>query len=159
MEYELKFTGSFKNLKKLGYEFMKLYASNYKVYYKKLDSGKKLWVWVANGGYIEMDDCYEHTKSIIEKLKEVDWSTISARKSFDKSTYKSVCVQYNHSEPENGYVVSEVSLDNKYWKYQMEHDCSWEEAREATKTFHDTEKVFYEETWKELLTELETINK
>ena len=159
MNTDLKFTGSFKNLKKLGYEFMKLYANNYKVYYKKLDSGKKLWIWVAGGGYIEMDDCYDHTKSIIEKLKEVDWSTISERKALDKSTYKRVCVQYNHSEPENGVVVSDVSLDTKYWEYHREHNCSWEEAYAATKTFHDMEKVFYEETCIELFKELETIQK
>ena len=53
---KIKFTGDFKKLIPMGFTFHKLYASNYKVYEKS-----KVWIWVAHGGYVEIDDFFSNS--------------------------------------------------------------------------------------------------
>lgn len=52
----IKFTGDFKKLIPMGFEFCKLFASNYKVYHKN-----DIWIWVAQGGYVEIKDLYNNS--------------------------------------------------------------------------------------------------
>lgn len=59
---EIKFIGDFKELKKMGYSFHKLYASNYKVYEKN-----KIWIWVA-GKYIEISDLYNNSHAVAKRI-------------------------------------------------------------------------------------------
>ena len=50
---DIKFVGDFKQLIPMGFKFHKLFANNYKVYERH-----KVWIWVAHGGYVEIDDFY-----------------------------------------------------------------------------------------------------
>ena len=52
----IKFTGDFKKLIPMGFTFHKLFASNYKVYEKN-----RVWIWVAQGGYVEIKDLYDNS--------------------------------------------------------------------------------------------------
>jgi len=60
---DIKFTGDFKKLIPMGFKFYKLYANNYKVYEKN-----KVWIWVAYGGYVEIDDYYENSIHIAKRI-------------------------------------------------------------------------------------------
>jgi len=60
---KVKFTGKFKDLKKMGFKFHKLFARNYKVYEKN-----DIWIWVAHGGYIELNDFYDDSIFIIDMI-------------------------------------------------------------------------------------------
>ena len=59
----IKFTGDFKQLIPMGFKFHKLYARNYKVYEKN-----KIWIWVAHGGYVEIDDFYNLSGYIMQAI-------------------------------------------------------------------------------------------
>jgi len=59
----IKFTGDFKDLKPMGFTFHKLYARNYKVYEKS-----KVWIWVAHGGYVEIDDFFSLSGYIVKAI-------------------------------------------------------------------------------------------
>jgi len=61
MVTEVKFTGKFRDLKGRGFKFMKLFASNYKVYRKD-----DIWIWVAHGGYVEFEDLGERSAIVID---------------------------------------------------------------------------------------------
>lgn len=79
MNHTYPFKGKFKDLKKQGYKFWKAFASNYKVYTKKV-GGRDLHVWVAHGGYIEYGDLYSHSANFFEaikNLKDDDYRTSS----------------------------------------------------------------------------------
>lgn len=62
----IKFTIPVKLLRRRGYEFHKLYASNHKVYWKKFGKGNdydlKLWV---KGRDVEINDWYSRTDLIL----------------------------------------------------------------------------------------------
>lgn len=60
---KIKFIGKFKDLKPMGFTFHKLYARNYKVYEKK-----KIWIWVAHGGYVEIQDFYSLSGYILKAI-------------------------------------------------------------------------------------------
>jgi hypothetical protein len=104
----IKFNGTFKNLKNIGYQFMKLYAMNYKVYNKKMDGGHKIWIWVANGGNIEIDDLYNCSQLYIDAIKSIDWNEIESSNTFNE---KFVNVYYNHGCPEDGFEIKKYSFD------------------------------------------------
>lgn len=59
----IKFTGDFKKLIPMGFTFHKLFARNYRVYEKN-----KVWVWVAQGGYVEISDHYNNSVHIAKKI-------------------------------------------------------------------------------------------
>ena len=59
----IKFTGDFKQLKPMGFTFHKLFANNYKVYEKD-----DVWVWVANGGYVEIRDLYNLSGYVLKAI-------------------------------------------------------------------------------------------
>lgn len=60
---KIKFTGDLKQLVPMGFTFHKLFARNYKVYEKS-----KVWVWVAHGGYVEVDDWYDLSGYIVKAI-------------------------------------------------------------------------------------------
>lgn len=71
----LKFTGKFKDLKKNGYKFHKLFANNYKAYKINVDNKEyftrgNIWIWVS-GRVIEIDDYYYYTDLIVNHFREV----------------------------------------------------------------------------------------
>jgi len=59
----IKFTGNFKDLKPMGFKFNKLFANNYKVYEKN-----DIWIWVANGGYVEIRDLYSLSGYVLKAI-------------------------------------------------------------------------------------------
>jgi len=106
MENLLKFTGKFKNLKKLGYTFQRLYARNYKCYWKPIydtHDNDRFWVWVGHGGYIEYNDLYSNTKNFIDALHNIDWGK------FPNTNY--VKIQFNNRNPNDGYLITDKSFD------------------------------------------------
>ncbi len=66
----MKFTIEITELKKRGYTFQKLYASNYKSYRKKIGD-YKIWLWVIERE-LEIDDWHQHTDNIIKFFKKHD---------------------------------------------------------------------------------------
>jgi hypothetical protein len=64
----MKYTIKEREFKGLGYTFQKLYARDYKCYWKSFD-GISIWCWVK-GKEIQVSDWYEHTEMIINFLRE-----------------------------------------------------------------------------------------
>jgi hypothetical protein len=166
MEFkQLAFTGQFKKLKGLGYEFQKLFAMNYKCYHKAIYGyTSRLWVWVGNGGYIEFDHMYSHTANVIELLRTVDWSNVKERTTiFSDDTYKRIYMRYNHEHPENGYVITENSFTTDEIRYAKENDLNWdsddgfEKMYNGVREKHDTEKIFTQELCEILFKEIDLI--
>lgn len=165
-QYMVKFTGKFTNLKKLGYEFHKLYARNYKVYSKKIPKSFDIWVWVGQGGYIEINDFYSNTKNIVDVIKAIKWDEVKEQIGFlSKEPYKRVFVRFNHSHPERGAILSDQSLEietilSMPKKYRdnfnaEKYDIAYKKIRET----YDREVVVFEESAKTLLAELKLISK
>lgn len=167
----LRFTGSFKTLKEKGYKFQKLYASNYKCYHKsELKSGTSFWIWVGNGGYIELNDFYGHTNAIIELMKTIDWESVVVRKTPLTPDYKRVFIRFNHNHPENGYMLSDISLDMETHTYARNnginfiddknvdaYDKAYEIAYNKVRELHDREVYVSDKMVEEILSELELI--
>lgn len=61
----IKFTGKFKDLKDRGFKFLKLFASNYKVYRKE-----NIYIWVAHGGYVELGGLGDRSGLIMKTIIE-----------------------------------------------------------------------------------------
>lgn len=78
------FKGDFKELKKLGYAFHKVFARNYKMYSKTIQ-GKEIAVWVAHGGYVECCDLFSLSYLVIDLIR--NHSTLVL------PVYKSVMIQ------------------------------------------------------------------
>jgi len=155
----LKFTGTFTKLKKLGYTFMKLYARNYKVYNKDMGS-LKLWVWVANGGTIEINDLYNNSKGFIEAMKLIDWSKAKTSKMFENYTY--AYIRYTHCEPEKGFKICYMSKDIEAMHLEKKEtgDIRLENSiaySERVMGDFDCEKVIVKSSCEELLKEIEKI--
>lgn len=168
MIMDLKFTGKFPKLKEMGYKLLKLYANNYKVYNKKLEKSFNIWVWVAHGGYIEINDLYSNTKNFVEAIKTINWETVTEQTSFlGAKKYKRMFVRINHSFPERGYLITDKSLeletilslpeDARKNLGQDDYDLYDKSYAEVHKQF-DREIRITEETCKELLLELDKIN-
>lgn len=168
MNLDLKFTGNFKKLKAMGYEFQKLYARNYKVYHKQIPRSFRIWIWVANGGYIEIDDLYSNTKSFVETVKSINWNEIKPIVGFTSNEpYKRVYIRFSHEHPERGCQVADHHFDlevimsfpeekrKDYYKDKEAYDAAYNKVRE----YYDREIVVMENSAKELLAELERISK
>ena len=69
----IKFTGDFKKLIPMGFTFHKLFASNYKVYEKE-----KVWIWVAHGGYVEIDDLFGLSGYVLKAIFEENFPVYEA---------------------------------------------------------------------------------
>jgi hypothetical protein len=73
---KLKYTGKFKDLIPLGYRFQKMYASNYRCYYrcyhtynvKESDAKIAFWIW-QKGKSIEIEDWSGFEAPIIEYIQ------------------------------------------------------------------------------------------
>lgn len=69
----VKFKGPFKELKKNGWTFQKLFARNYRSYSKTCDGKQyghsKLWIWQHLGGYLEVDDFHELSYLVIDFIQ------------------------------------------------------------------------------------------
>jgi hypothetical protein len=65
-----KFHGKFKDLIPNGFKFHKLFARNYRCYSKSKHeySSQSIWVWQHLGGYIELNDFHDASKTIIESI-------------------------------------------------------------------------------------------
>lgn len=167
MNYDLQFTGDFNKLKDDGYEFMKLYANNYKVYKKQIPRSFSIWVWVANGGYIEIDDIYSNTKAVVEAMRSINWDNDPEVKTSEMFKERYVRIRFNHNHPDRGAKVFTNSFDleimlsmpeailkdsEKYIKYHQEN---YDKVRE----YYDREICVWEGCCKQLLTELNKISK
>jgi len=66
----VKFTGKFSELKSKGYKFRKVFANNYRAYLKKTGNfgDNQIWIWQANGGYLEIDDLYGLSYLIVRQI-------------------------------------------------------------------------------------------
>jgi hypothetical protein len=169
MKNSLKFTGKFNQLKELGYTFMKLYARDYKVYSKKMLKTFDIWVWVANGGYIEVDDLYSNTNNFVTAIKSIDWASVQQRDSVIMGgQYKRMYIRLNHSNPELGYQISDKSFefetimslpkDVRIGEYDDNYSKLYDEAYTKAIGIYDREKVVFEESGKILIEELNKIN-
>jgi hypothetical protein len=73
----IKFTGNFRDLKPDGWTFQKLFARNYRCYWKSIDPNNphddKVWIWQANGGNIEYEDFYSYSYLIFEIILNGDY--------------------------------------------------------------------------------------
>jgi len=148
MSNTLKFTGTFKNLKGMDCEFLKLYARNYKVYLKELGGRSKFWIWVAQGGYIEFADFHSNTKNFIEALKSINWDEIKATPFLDKKL-KQRHVRFNNGEPSKGY---EIAKDSMEFERMFAIRDKEEEMKLERNGLYDKK---YEKEYKELRAELE----
>jgi hypothetical protein len=65
----LKFHGKFTDLIPAGFKFQKLFARNYRQYcLDVVEHCECIRVWQAHGGYIEIDDWFSATKSVVEAV-------------------------------------------------------------------------------------------
>lgn len=67
----LTFKGKFKDLKKNGFKFQRLFANNYMEW--NFDNGEKygphrIWIWRHLGGYVEINDLYSLSKAVAKVL-------------------------------------------------------------------------------------------
>ena len=63
-----KFLGRFRELIPAGYTFQKMYARNYRCYWKKIQYGDHIWIWQHLGGYVELNDYYGFSGLIIDAI-------------------------------------------------------------------------------------------
>lgn len=72
MSKYLKFTGNFRDLKKLGFHFQKMYAANYRCYTDYSDNNLldeyPFWIW-QKGREIEIHDWYGLTAPVLEYIQ------------------------------------------------------------------------------------------
>ncbi len=64
----IKYTGAFKDLIPLGFEFQKLYAANYRCYHSRKKGNPVFWIW-QKGREIEIEDWYDLSAPVIEYLR------------------------------------------------------------------------------------------
>jgi hypothetical protein len=153
----MKFTGEFKSLCKKGYTFQKLYANNYKCYHKKhIKEGLHFWIWVADGGYIELNDWYNHTEAIVNLIKSIDWSKQELQKSIF-GDYKRVYIRFNHNNSKAGYEIADKGFDIEQFVYMRNNNVSMEVAYEKINEKYDREIYISEESANVLLNELSLI--
>jgi len=62
---ELHYKVSVQELRERGYTFQKLFARNYKCYWKDLEATHSIWCWVA-GKTIEIKDLYCRSKLVLD---------------------------------------------------------------------------------------------
>lgn len=65
----MKFTSPVNQLKDRGYTFQKMYANDYKCYWKKISNTFTIWLWVK-GKEIEINDWYGMTEPILKFYKD-----------------------------------------------------------------------------------------
>lgn len=166
--FYLKFTGKFTKLKDLGYEFNKLFANNYKVYHKEIPRSFSIWVWVGNGGYIEINDLYSNTKAFVETVKSINWDEIKPIIGFTSNEpYKRVYIRFSHEHPERGCQVADHHFDIDVimsFPEEKRKDCfkdteAYYAAYNKVREYYDREIIVMENSAKKLLAELELISK
>lgn len=119
IKMNIKFTGKFKDLKKMGFTFHKLFADNYKVYEKD-----GIWIWVAEGGYVEIKDLYNLSGYVLKAIwddtypvyKE-DVSLLEGRLLFKKGERKSCMINQ-----ETGEIIERRIFVKKYCDENAEYD-------------------------------------
>lgn len=62
----LKFYGKFRDLIPNGWTFQKLFANNYRHYYKEIRPELHMRVWQHHGGYVELDDCFDNSEAVMK---------------------------------------------------------------------------------------------
>ena len=160
----MKFTGTFKNLKNYGYEFMKLYAMDYKVYNKKVNHDE-IWIWVAQGGYIELNDWYQNTEIILNTIKSIDWDRVEEI-DFMGAPEKYIYVRWNHDSKKEKCKLSKDSLESEYFDMIYKNNGMDHTTKEQRKEFkdvvykeHDRDIMVFKGEYDELLSEIEKSQK
>lgn len=72
MSKHIKFIGKFTDLKKIGYTFQKMYASDYMCCHKHTDPegyGNSIWIW-KKGNEVEFNDLYHLSYLILEAIRD-----------------------------------------------------------------------------------------
>lgn len=136
MKKYVKFTGKIRDLKPDGWNFCKLFARNYRCYWKTCDGseyGPRLYIWQHLGGYLEVDDFYGDSYLIVEQVaagKTDEWSSI---------------VNLSLKEPNNPEKDEKVfwTLFDRQEKRFLPYDSA--EHREIKRKYYDTKS----EGWKE----------
>lgn len=104
---QLKFIGEYRDLKKYGFVFQKLYASNYMQWSKELKGDHRISVW-KKGAVVEIDDFYDWSGIVAEYMlanDPVDVATGPSRNIF-----------------KNGLVLLRFTIDKKNNKI-LPYDC------------------------------------
>jgi hypothetical protein len=118
---KIKFIGDFKKLIPMGFTFHKLFARNYKVYEKN-----KVWIWVAHGGYVEIDDFYNLSGYIVKAIwegtfpvyeKDVDYGEKLAWLNIKKGDKKPCMINR-----ETGKIIERREFTKKYCDENGEYD-------------------------------------
>jgi hypothetical protein len=138
----IEFTGDFKKLIPMGFTFHKLFASNYKVYEKS-----KVWIWVAQGGYVEVADFHELSGYIVKAIWEGtfpvhDADVIYGGRTFFKKGDRRSCM----INMETGEIIERREFFKRYGKgdgtYGEEYDYDlFREVSIRNETIHFIEEL------------------
>jgi len=123
---KIKFTGDFKKLIPMGFTFHKLFARNYKVY-----EMNKVWIWVAHGGYVEIDDFYNLSGYIVKAIWEGTFPIykedviFGGRRFFKKGDRKACMINRKTGEIiERKEFTKRYCDENKEYDYDLFRDVS-----------------------------------
>ena len=122
----IKFTGDFKDLIPMGFKFQKLFARNYKVYHKN-----DVWIWVAHGGYVEIDDFYNLSGYIVKAVWEGTFPIhekdviFGGRRFFKKGNRKSCMINRKTGEIIERSEFAKIYCDkNQEYDYDLFRDVT-----------------------------------
>ena len=64
----MKFHGKFRELVPTGYTFSYMFARNYRCYFKNTKYTDHIWIWQHHGGYVEINDFYQHSSLVLQAV-------------------------------------------------------------------------------------------
>jgi hypothetical protein len=134
----LKFIIPPRDLIPRGYEFQKLFASNYRCYHKEVADGYKFWLWVRDKE-IEINDWYSSTFHILDFFK--------ANRTTQDQVHKDECLKVQLN-PNTGHVQlfdyeEEYRTFDRY-KEDKNGDYAWKLWNEKYYGWHNNIYLFKE---------------
>jgi hypothetical protein len=140
----LKFHGSFKELIPAGFKFQKLYARNYRQYCLTLEHDQTIRVWQAHGGYIEIEDYFNATKSLVEAIlnDSFPWHTYKPMTLPIGSVLHCTSLGFTIVRETNKVIPSDKMHDSLYVRLSMTKEGkSEQEIEESIDTVYKQYKV------------------
>lgn len=112
--HELLFTGAFNSLRKRGFRYAKLYASNYITYERD-----EIWIW-KRGSFVVIKDTGNHSGAILEYLIQTNFETPSDQPflnlAIDYLTGR--IAAYKEELHENLHLFSDLPLGERFKKHR-----------------------------------------
>lgn len=106
---DIKFQAKFRELKPMGFKFHKLFARNYKVYEKN-----KVWIWVHQGGYVEIDNHYGNSGYIAKMILDGTYPVYTEDKDYKIFTIKKGKPKPCTINIKTGEIVETIKLIRRY---------------------------------------------